>query len=59
MDYIVRERQLVFATKDEENDFASSVTMALGRHAKRNILEKLPPAAGGLGQWRVPTLNGA
>ena len=53
MDYIVRERQLTFAAKDEENDFASSVTMALNRHAKRNIIERLAAGAGGLGQWKV------
>lgn len=56
MDYIVREKQLAFAAKDEENDFASSVTMALNRHAKRNIIERLAAGAGGLGQWRVPTV---
>jgi hypothetical protein len=36
-DYIVRRRQLVFVTKREDNDFASSVTMALARHAKRGL----------------------
>jgi hypothetical protein len=57
MDYIVRERQLLFASKDEENDFASSVTMALSRHAKRRVIEKLPAGTGGLGQWRTPALS--
>lgn len=53
LDYIVREKQLTFASKDEENDFASSVTMALNRHAKRNIIERLAAGPGGLGQWQV------
>lgn len=57
VDYIVREKQLTFATKDDENDFASSVTMALGRHAKRNIIERLAGGAGILAQWRAPSVT--
>lgn len=57
MEYIVREKQLTFVGKDDENDFASSVTMALTRHAKRNIVERLPAGPGGLGQWKVPALT--
>jgi hypothetical protein len=57
MEYIVREKQLTFLGKDDENDFASSVTMALNRHAKRNIIERLAAGPGGLGQWKVPSLT--
>ncbi len=56
MDYIVRKRQLVFASKREDQDFASSVTMALNRHAKRDIVEKVGAGVNGLGQWRAQTL---
>lgn len=56
MDYIVREKQLAFLSKDEENDFASSVTMALNRHAKRNIIQRLPGGQGVLSHWKVDAL---
>lgn len=52
-DYIVRRRQLVFATKREDNDFASSVTMALARHAKRQLVEKVGNGSNREGHWRV------
>jgi hypothetical protein len=57
MEYIVREKQLAFLTKDDENDFASSVTMALNRHAKRNIIERLPGGQGVLSHWKVPVVT--
>ncbi len=52
-DYIVRRRQLVFVTKREDNDFASSVTMALARHAKRGLVEKVGNGSNREGQWRI------
>jgi hypothetical protein len=57
MDYIVREKQLAFLSKEDENDFASSVTMALNRHAKRNIIERLPGGQGVLSHWEVPAVT--
>ena len=53
-DYLVRRRQLVFASKREDQDFASSVTMALGRQAKRGVIERVGNGPNREGQWRVP-----
>lgn len=54
VDYVIRKRQLVFASKREDQDFASSVTMALTRHSKRGIVERVGLGPKGEVLWRVP-----
>jgi len=50
---VVRLRQLTFPTRREESDFASSVTMALTRHARRGLIEKVAAGQHREGHWRA------
>lgn len=52
-DHIIRRRQLVLPTPRHMDDFCSSVTMALARHAKRGLLERTGETGNRAGLWRI------
>ena len=53
VDYIVRKRSLTFESRRQSDDFSSSVAMALARHAKRGLLDKVATGPNRQGQWRL------
>lgn len=53
VDYIVRKRTLTFESRRQADDFSSSVAMALARHAKRGLLDKVATGPNRQGQWRL------
>ena len=55
-DYIVHRRELVFASKHDQHNFASSVTMALTRHARRGLIEQVSTGSPRERHWRSLTL---
>ncbi|MDM0042928.1 hypothetical protein QTH91_00400 [Variovorax dokdonensis] len=51
-DYIMNRRDLTFASKHDQHNFASSVTMALTRHARRGLIEQVETGSPRERHWR-------
>jgi hypothetical protein len=53
--YIVRKRELVFSTRTQQKDFGSSVAMALARHSRRGLIQKVGVTKNRQGRWSIPS----
>jgi hypothetical protein len=51
-DYIMNRRDLTFSSKHDQHNFASSVTMALTRHARRGLIEQVASGSPRERHWR-------
>lgn len=55
IDYIVRQRELTFATRAHQKDFSSSVAMALARYGRRGLIQKVGTMPNGPRSLVVPS----